>query len=70
MNGSLRKIFDVLMSGGLLALAFYAGILSNKVAQHESAIREIQQERGKVRISIEAAERLSCLESYVKDCKK
>jgi hypothetical protein len=70
VTGPFRKVFDSLMAGGLLLLAFYAGILSNEVAQHRKMLIDIQQERGKVKISIEAAERLSCLESKVPECKR
>lgn len=70
MNGSFRKLFDFLMATGLLALAYYAGVLSQEVYQHRLAIEKIQEDRGAVKISIEAAERLSCLESHVKECKR
>lgn len=70
MNGGLRKLFDTLMAGGFLALAFYAGILSSEVAQHKLDIEKIQKERGTVKISIEATERLACLESVIKECKR
>lgn len=60
-NGSkkLRVALDVGLIMSLLGLAFYAGILTQQVAD----LREAVTTRGRVQISIEAAERLESLES-------
>lgn len=54
-----RVILDTVIILWMLGLAFYAGLLTQQV----SDLREAINTRGRVQISVEAAERLNTLES-------
>jgi hypothetical protein len=59
-NGSrTRVVLDTIFGTGLLAIAFYAGILTQKV----NDLREAISQPGRVQISIEARTRLTALEA-------
>ena len=66
----LRLLWDFLVATGLLSMAFFAGTEHAKIIELDARIKEMQDQRGKVKISMEATERLSCLESVVKECKR
>ena len=58
-NGKLRIVIDAGFVLSIIALAFYAGVLTQQV----NDLREAVTTRGRVMISIEASERLTTLEN-------
>ena len=62
----LRLLWDFLVAGGLLTVAYNMGIDHNRLDKLEECV----EKRGCVPISTEAAERIVCLESAVKECKR
>lgn len=58
-TGKLRIALDAVVYLWLIGLAFYAGILTQRVDDLRDAINT----RGRVQISIEASNRLTALES-------
>ena len=59
LNGRLRIVVDAGVVLSIIALAFYAGVLTQQV----NDLREAVTTRGRVMISIEASERLTVLEN-------
>ena len=59
LNGKLRIVIDAGFVLSIIALAFYAGVLTQRV----NDLREAVTTRGRVQISIEASERLTALEN-------
>jgi len=59
LNGKLRIAIDVGFVLSIITLAFYAGVLTQRV----NDLREAVTTRGRVMISIEASERLTALEN-------
>ena len=59
INGRLRLALDAGFVVSLIGLAFYAGILTQQVRDLRDAINT----RGRVQISIEAANRLTAIET-------
>lgn len=71
---SWRMAFDFLIGAGLLAMilrfVFFLGTHANQMDGLRAEIAKMQTERGAVKISIEASERLSCLEAKIPECKQ
>lgn len=65
-----RTTVDIALLIMIVGLAVAVGKQWQINEQQSQDIERLKTERGQVRISIEAAERLSCLESVLKECKR
>lgn len=62
-----RPVLDTALAITAIGTVFAAGALHRQVQEHDEQLRRLSEDRGAVRISMEADTRLTALETIVSD---